>query len=233
MNKAQIAEINMFQTTALILTAPANKPITAGLPAFVRAMTGLEGSLNLLSALAQMQDTPLTGIALDKSRLQRSLINRTLIVAGAAGAYAFEFPNLTLGAKFDVKEGELNNTKDAMLDKVAQGIYDEAAAIIAADPVKTAEYNLKPTLLTDLQSAITAYSSTLGTPRAAIVGRVAVTEAITAEIDRAKDNLTNVLDRLILQFQAEHPAFVSAYEAARKVIRTGTRTEPKPDSTPK
>ncbi len=233
MNKDQVAEINMFQTTALILTAPANKPITAGLPAFVRAMTGLEGSLNLLSALAQAQGNPLTGIAHDKDRLQLSLVTRTLIVAGAAGAYAFEKANLTLAAKFDVKEGELKNTKDSLLDKVAQGIHDEAEAMITADPVKTAEYNLTATLLTDLQSAITAYGSTLGTPRAAIASRKAITEAIAAEIDRAKDNLTNVLDRLILQFEAGHPAFVSAYEAARKIIRTGTRTEPKPDSTPK
>jgi len=221
MTKDQINYANMFQTTDLILTKPENAAIVASLPAFVRGQASLHGSVNLIGALAQAQGSPLTGITLDKDRLQLSLINRLVIVAGAAGAYAFEAKNHTAAAKFELKVGVLKNLRDGLLDKTAQGVHDEAAALVTADPVKTAEYNLTPAVLTDLQSAITAYGSTLGTPRAAIASRVAVTAAIAAEIDRALANLKNVLDRLILQFQADHPAFTTAYAAARKIVNSG------------
>ena len=52
--------------------------------------------------------------------------------------------------------------------------------------------------------------------------RVAITAAIAAKIERALANLKNVLDRLIVQFTAEHPAFAAAYTAARKIVTRGT-----------
>jgi hypothetical protein len=221
MTKDQINQVNMFQTTNLILLSPAYNSIYAALPAFVRGQAALDGSVNLLSALAQAQGSPITGITLDKDRLKLSLIARLVMVAGAAGVYPYELKNQTLAAKFDVNKGTLQNLRDAMLDKTAQGIHDEAAALVAADPVKTAESGLTEAALTDLQSAITAYSFILGTTRAAIVNRVPVTAAIAAEIRRALDNLKNVLDRLIVQFEADYPAFTAAYASARKIVSAG------------
>jgi len=74
-----------------------------------------------------------------------------------------------------------------------------------------------------LDGFFTAYGSTLGTPRAAIATRVATTEAIAAEIDRAIDNLKMIIDRLIVQFESSHPAFTAAYAAARKIVNAGNR----------
>src|SRR5438876_977103 len=106
MTKDQINNTNMFQATNLVLIDPDNKPIWSGLAAFVRGQASLAGSINILASLAQAQGTPLTGISADKDRLQLSVINRVLIVAGQAGPYAFETGNETLAAKFDVKEGK-------------------------------------------------------------------------------------------------------------------------------
>src|SRR5207302_4203923 len=109
MKKDQVSTTNMFQATNLVLIDPANHPIWSGLPAFVRGQTSHAGSINILASLAQIQGTPLTGITADKDRLQLSVINRALIVAGQAGPYAFETGNQTLAAKFDIKEGQLKN----------------------------------------------------------------------------------------------------------------------------
>jgi len=231
MTKDQINQVNMFQTTDLILGTPANTAIYSGLPAFVRGCASLTGSVNLLSALAQAQGSPLTGITLDKDSLKLSLIARLMSVGGAAGVYAYEKGNQTLAAKFEVVESTLKGLRDALLDETAQGIHDQAAALVTSDPVKTADVGLTPAVLTDLQSAITAYGSTLGTPRAAIANRVAVTEAIAAEIERALANLKNVLDRLIVQFTADHPAFTTAYATARKIVNAGN-SHATPDPVP-
>jgi len=231
MTKDQINKTNMFQTTALVLVNPANKAIWSTLPAFVRAQTAHASSLNVLAALAGSQGTPVTGITLDKDRLKSSVISRILVVAGAAGSYAFEVKNHTLAAKFEVKEGALKNLRDSVLDDFAQVIHDEAAALVTANAAQLAEFNLTPAILSDLQSAITAYSATVGTPRAAIADRSGITEAIAAEIDHADGNLKNILDRLILQFQADHPAFTTAYATARKLVNSGgshAPTQPAP-----
>ncbi len=154
MTKDQINQVNMFQTTDLILTKPENAAITTGLPAIVRGQSSLHGSVNLLASLAQAQGSPLTGITLDKDRLKLSLITRLIIVSGAAGVYAYEKQNQTLAAKFQVAESTLKGLRDAVLDETAQGIHDEAAALVAADPVKTADVGLTHAVLTDLQSAV-------------------------------------------------------------------------------
>jgi hypothetical protein len=232
MTKDQINQANMFQTTNLILLTPAHIAIYSALPAFVRGQLSLNGSVNLLSALAKAQGSPLTGITLDKDHLKNSLISRLVIVSGAARVYAHELNNQTLVAKFNAKEGILENLRDALLDEAAQGIHDQATALVAADSGKAAEYALTSVVLDDLQSAITAYASTLGTPRAAVASRVAITEAIAAEITRALGNLKNVLDRLIPQFDAAEPVFTAAYATARKIVNAGNTHETKPAVTP-
>ena len=231
MQKTEINIVNMFQTTNLVLTQPAHASIWSGLPAFVRGQGRLAGSINILAALAQSQGTVLKGITVDKDRLQLSVITRLENVAGMAGPYAFESGNETLGAKFKISFGKMANTRDGLLADLAQGIHDEADTLVAAQPAKLAEYGLTPLILTDLQSAITAYRSVLGTPRAAISNRSADTQAIAAEIKRASLHLDQVLDRLMLQFRAENLAFFNAYESARKIVDTGGGSAA-PDVTP-
>jgi hypothetical protein len=230
MTRDQINKTNMYQATNLVLTA--SQSVWSGLAAFVRGQASLAGSINILNALAQSQGAALTGIALDKERLKLSLINRVLIVAGAAGSFAFESGNNTLAAKFDAKEGALKNMRDSLLDDAAQALHDEAAALVTANAAKMAEYNLTPAMLTDLQSAITAYSGTLGAPRAAVASRSAVTAAIAAEIERADANLANILDRLIVQFEADNQAFSTAYATARKIVDAGGSHDAKPAPAP-
>lgn len=228
MEKRQTNIINMYQATNLILTAPANAPVWANLPAFTRGQTRLTGSLNILNALVQSQQTALSGIAVDKDRLKQSVIARVLIVAGAGGGYAFEANNATLSARFDTAQGRLENLPDIQLDDIAQGIHDEALALITAQAPTLAEYGLTPAVLDDLQSAITAYGAAVGTPRAAISSRTAVTAAIAAEIRRASATLNELLDRLMLQYRADHSAFYDAYQSARKIVDLGTPTTPTP-----
>lgn len=157
-----------------------------------------------------------------------SVVNRTAIVCGQAGPYALEAQNATLAAHFTFKQGVLENTRDAALDDLAQRVHDEAAALVAAQPAKMVEYGLKATGLADLQSAITAYSASLGVHTAASGRRVGITVAIAAEIDRADANLGDFLDRLILQFTVEHPQFVKAYQTARRIIDLGGSPGKKP-----
>ena len=46
----------------------------------------------------------------------------------------------------------LKNLRDSLLDDTAQGVHDQAVAVVTADPAKTAEFNLTPDMLTDLKA---------------------------------------------------------------------------------
>lgn len=79
-----------------------------------------------------------------------------------------------------------------------------------------------------LQAAIIAYSATVGSPRAATAEQTAITQAIESELARIDDVYASTLDRLILQFQADHKSFVDEYWAARVIIDPGSPSAPPP-----
>ena len=118
---------------------------------------------------------------------------------------------------------DLSKLRDSALDDEAQRVHDVAADLLKTKAKKMAEYGLDATTLTDLQSAITAYSALVGSPRAAIGGKTGITSAIEAEFARGDGILGRQLDRLIVQFEAEHSQFVAAYWAARKLVPAGSR----------
>jgi hypothetical protein len=210
MTKTQISKVTSYQTLKLVLDDADNQPIWNALPAFANGVNQLYGSINVLATLGQAQTADTTGIAGDKARLATSVINRAVIIAGAAGTFASATDNQTLAAKFNITPSKLQNLRDAQLDDAAQAIHDDADALVAKDAATMANYGLTAAKLTDLQSAITAYSAMVGSPRAAIAGKTAITAAIEAEIARADKLLNEQLDRLVLQFEADQPAFVSA-----------------------
>jgi hypothetical protein len=231
-NKRQTDKTSSYASLKIILEQAANKAIWSALPAFERGVTQFYGSMNVLAALAQAQGTPTTGIAVDKSRIAQSLINRTLEISGAVSAYAEETKDATLQSSVTFSKSELKDLRDPELDDQAQAVHDIAAGLVAENAVKMGEYGLTAVKLADLQSAITAYSELVGGPRAAIKGKVAVTRAIEAEFARADRLLTGQLDKLVVQFETAHPQFVTTYRAGRVIAASGGRSASDESATP-
>ena len=123
----------------------------------------------------------------------------------------------------DLVKTDLAKLRDSELDDEAQRVHDVAAALQTEKAKKMAEYGLGATTLTDLQSAITAFSALVGSPRAAIGGKTGITAAIEAEFARGDGILSRQLDRLIVQFEKDNAQFVAAYWAARKLVPAGSR----------
>ena len=138
-------------------------------------------------------------------------------------AHASAEGDATLQAQVDLSKSALKNLRDAELDDRAQAIQDIAAELFASHAAAMSDCGLTAVKLTDLQSAITAYGALVGGPRAAIVGRAAITEAIAAEFARVDLVLNGQLDKLVVQFEAENPQFVSAYRSARLIVASGSR----------
>jgi len=231
MTKDQVDKVTYYQTLRLVLDDPRHQPIWSVLPAFVRAVTRLRGSLNVLAALAQSQGVQLGGLAVDKERLAVTLIRRTIVISGALSAFASETGNRTLFQAALRREGTLQKLRDAELDDDAQVLHDLAETQLTTAAVALAEFGLIPARLTELQSAITAYSPLIGGTRAAVVRRKTATDAIPAELTRVDVILAEQLDGLMPQFETAHPAFVQTYENARAIAQSGgARRAPEEES---
>ena len=127
--------------------------------------------MNVLAALGQAQGASTTGITADKARLADSVINRAMEIGGAVAAYASGTGDATLQAQVTFSKSVLKDLRDAELDDRAQAVHDIAADLLAKHAAAMGDYGLTATKLTDLQSAITAYSAMVGSPRAAIAGK--------------------------------------------------------------
>jgi hypothetical protein len=129
-----------------------------------------------------------------------------------------------LQVRASFSKSKLRDLRDAELDDRAQAVHDIAADLVTKDAAAMSDYGLTATRLTDLQSAITAYSAMVGSPRAAIAGKAAITDAIEGEFSRADNILGQQFDKLVVQFEAANPQFVKAYRSARNIVATGSRS---------
>jgi len=189
MNKRQTDKITSYAALKITIERVESKSIGSELPAFERGTVQFCGSLNVLAALEQQQGMPTKGIAVDKNRLAESVINRALEIGGAVAAYASGIGDAKLEAQVSFSKSALKELRDSQLDDRAQAVHDIAAGLVAKGKAAMKDCGLDATKLTDLQSAITAYSAMVASPRAAIAGKAAITTAIDGEFARADPQL--------------------------------------------
>jgi hypothetical protein len=87
-----------------------------------------------------------------------------------------------------------------------------------------------------LQAAIDAYKAIVTKPRDNIVAGATVTQELSDEFDAADETLSEILDGLVVQFQATNAKFVSDYNNARTIVDTSAShaspNQPTPAPTP-
>jgi len=110
----------------------------------------------------------------------------------------------------------LTGERDADAIKDCQNIHDLANTNIAS----LGSYGITAAKLTALQAAIDGYKAIVTKPRDNIVAGATVTQALSDEFDAADETLSEILDGLIVQFQATNAKFVSDYNNARTIVDT-------------
>ena len=187
-------------------------------PAIVTEHGNLGASITRLDELAVLQGTDTTGYAAQKLVLRKDLADKTMVVAGPLAAFARISDDLPLLEKVDITRSDIINAKDTDAQDIAQLILDETTALgPALGPV-----GITAGMVTDLTSAITAFTDSIPMPRAAITETEAATEAIEEEFV-VMDEILTTLDELMEPFKATDPDFFNAYRNARKIVDTGVR----------
>ncbi len=219
MEKRQLENANMLKTVRNFLTTDTNQPIWAGVPVIVQLVEELEGRVKLIDSLTQKQESPTNGVTADKGQVEDLLIDSTMVVSGILRGFAAREKNAVLLAKVKVTRSGLRDLADGKLPEVATAIRELAAEREEA----LADYGLKPTHLTELESRTAAYEAVVMAPRNAIVSRTTLTRILKDEVRAAANLLREVLDHLMPQFEDERPDFVAEYEVARRIVSLPTR----------
>ncbi len=231
MDSLHEARVAAAHATYEYLFAADHVLIWSQLDAFRQSVAKLEGSLNILRALEQIQAGASSGIAVDADRLRKSLRNRLIIVANACVAFgrAQNDSDLITQARALDATTELAEIGDILIDDYAQMLYQHALDARDAAPIIAARYGFRKDasdpLLAPLLAVILAYNAIVPNPRNCIVRRAGIASGIGSEMERLQANLEDELDNLITEFERDRIDFVRGYHQTRKISSLSGRAK--------
>ena len=184
----------------------------------------LECLENIDTLSAQQAQLSSKGVTADKQAKRQRLVAATLAVSKPARAWALENENAEVAQTMSVSATALlrGSAKDAT--DLSQGVYDTASATATAAAL--ASHRVTTAKLKALQDAIKKFAAAVPIPRQKITSRKSATQRLELEFSEAERCLTEGLDLLIDQFQADYPEFVAEFKNARVVADGPTATKP-------
>jgi hypothetical protein len=163
---------------------------------------------------AQMANSK--GVTTDKNVKRDALAEKALFIVNRIRSYATVTANNELLESVHYTQSSFDKSRDADI----VGIVDIIIAKANANVTALATYGVTAALITDLQTALTAYSGYIAKPRTVTTQTKNATENLAVLFKDANDILTKRLDLDIEVFKTSKPDFYSQYQTARVVIAT-------------
>ncbi len=210
---------NMIRTTLNYCTT--NPAPTSGIPAFAGVQTTAANKLILIDQLDQIVTRSVKDVTLDTNLIRVTMSNIALKCGDAVSAYATGVNNNVLRGKVTFTLPQLNRFKKEEVDDICQIIHDEANSnILLAGP-----FGYTATDVTDLQTAIDLYRSSMQDPRSFTVSKKQAVANIRLLIREIIDIiLKGQMDRMVNTVKATAPDFVQGYYFSREIINLGSTT---------
>ncbi len=211
--------VNMIRATKTFCSA--NTAPTAGIAAFAPLVATVGTKITLIDGLDQVAMGSTSGVTLDTKAIRKAMTDLAFKCGSALTAYASSVNNNTLKAKVKYTETNYKEFKKEEVDDICQTIRDEANTnILAAGPFGYVALDV-----TDLQTAINLYRTSIQNPRQAIISKKSANEQIKNLIRQIIDDIfVNQMDKMVNTLKATQPVFLGKYFDAREVIDIGSTT---------
>ena len=211
--------VNMVRTT-LNHIALDPTPVMS-IPAFAGVRTTAINKLTLIDQLTQIANRSVRDVTLDTNLIRITMSNIALKVGDAVSAYAASVNNNVLRGKVTFTLPKLNKFKKDEVDDICQTIHDEANTNIAV----AGPFGYDATDVTDLQTAIDLYRTSMQSPREFTITKKQANANITLLAREIIDNIfKKQMDKMVNTKKATFPDFVQAYYFAREIINIGSTT---------
>lgn len=183
---------------------------------FASAVDQFLGSLNLISALTQISNPGLNMTA-NKRRLARSVINRTMEMAGSLECYALETGDEILSAKVSLSPAIIARSWDPVISATAKSIFDIAEELIEAEAKEAGLCGITRERNQLLLNSIIAFAAAIGSEfEQDEFGPI----SLEAEFRRAHEILKGGIDPLLSAFKEESDSLFISYRQARDLSET-------------
>ena len=194
-----------------------NEAIAKSIPKFSENYEILQGAINEIQLIGEMQGVNKTGLAIEKNKLKKNLITLAAKNSRKIAAFAKFNNNDNLLKEASFRETDLTKVQEVTLKERVQIIYDRAEANIGS----LAEHGITPETQKTFLEAITAFNNALGTPRTGISEKKMATEKLPGLFDIA-DGALELMDYAVGIVQDEQPDFFSGYKTNRKLVDTNS-----------
>lgn len=227
MNRDQFNRIEMFNTVSAYLNR--NKPLWTGIKAVADAVAELDTGNAALADKLRKQQTPISGAADEKEQVRLEFEEKLLEIADQLAALAAKNRDANLAAQVELSLSALDKLAAEDLEETGRRVGALAAANLAA----LADYDVKQTDVTALDTLRGKFAGVMSAPRAAIANRKGETDTLPALLSAQTSLLRNRLDKLMTRFKKAQPEFFAGYRAARVIVdRGGGHPPPQPPATP-
>jgi hypothetical protein len=215
MTTIQESKLNMFLALRNFLNANVN--LTKDLPNFSTTFSVLLETINQIQTIGEMQKADKTGITMEKNRLKKTLISMATDCSRKLTAYARFTGNDTLLNEARFTPSEFERMTDVALRDYLKILYSKAESNID----KLAEYGITAETQKTFIETITAYNTSLSTPRTGITEKVKATKKLT-DLFAAADLAVENMDYAVGIIQLTQPDFFTGYKSSRKILATST-----------
>jgi len=120
------------------------------------------GSMNLVSALAQLSNAQFNTLTVNKRRLVRSVINRTMEMAEALECFAARQGDEILSAKVALSPAMIARSWDPVITATARAIHDLSEELIQTGSPEAAKCGVTAERNQLLLNSIIAFSAAIG-----------------------------------------------------------------------
>jgi len=211
--------VNMTRTTLNHCTL--NPTPTSGIPAFAIVMGTAVNKLILIDQLTQFTNRKIIDVTLDTNLIRIAMSDFALKCGDALSAYAASVNNNILRGQVNFTLAKLNKFKKDEVDDICQTIKELADANI----LLAGAFGYDATNVSDLDTAIILYRSSMQNPREFTISKKQANAKIKVIVREIIDNLfTNQMDKMVNTVKKTYPDFVQSYYFAREIINIGSTT---------
>lgn len=184
-------------------------------PAFRRTYDAIKTKVDRINTLnTELIGTPkFTTEA--KKRVKVEMIHKTMLVTGAARAYAASVGNLELVSEMSFSPSSISQIKEKDADDLCLSKIKKAQAILQ----HLSEYGISQIEMDIAIASITSYTGMIGKAKSYITakkGQNVEMDNLFSDVDK---RLKNELDPLMIRFAISNPSFYAEYFGARKLAR--------------
>lgn len=196
-----------------------NEAVAKLIPKFMTSYGTLQGATNEIQLIGEKQGIDKTGVAIDKNKIKKRLIDLALKNSRKIAALAKFNNNDSLLKEVRFNESDLLRGQEVKMRDNCKTIYDAGQTYIEA----LAEHGITPETQKEFLDMLTAFNNALEMPRTGKGEKKKLTERLAVLYENADDAI-ELMDYAVGIVKDEQVDFYNAYKTNRKLVDTNTGT---------